>query len=138
MNTALPVRITGVMIQQASEVQMAFCTDLKSAVKKSVAWILGCSLEESENPDASLFVEGAVKKAPKLPIRTLQHPYRYSVEGGSTMARKVPVVCPKTLTVLTCLLSVGFQAFPKSVGVGLQHVWEWPFAGTGDMKENSC
>ena len=46
MNTALPIRITGVMIRQASEVQMAFCTDLKAAVKNSVAWILGCSLEK--------------------------------------------------------------------------------------------
>ena len=66
LNSAIPIRVTAILIRSTSEAQMLFSQSLREAIRQSVSWVLCCPLQETLSMDVGFIPEGPQKKQPRL------------------------------------------------------------------------
>ena len=63
LNSAIPIRVTAILIRNTSEAQLLFSQSLREAIRHSVSWALGAKLHDLQ---PGFVPEGPQRKQPRL------------------------------------------------------------------------
>ena len=67
LNSAIPVRVTAILIRSTSEAQLLFGQRLREAIRQSVSWVLCRPLQDIlAETDVDFIPEGRIQKQPRL------------------------------------------------------------------------